>query len=122
MKRSEIEKFIYELIDVIWEGHQVDKLSDFYHSELKGKYNDDEVTFDKLKSKVELFAEHLPNLKVDVKDLLIEDHSFALHAYQNFTKENRDATIHTILIAHLKDSKIDRYTMKTETPIDFNLS
>lgn len=122
MNRKEIEQFVYALIDVIWEKHQDDKIPDFYHPNLQGQYNDDLVSFDQLKAKVKLFAEHLPGLEVDVKDLLIEDHSFAIHANQNFTKDGREASIHTILIAHLKDGKIDRYIMKTEMPLDFNLN
>lgn len=120
MEKQEIEKFINRLIKVIWENHEVDKLSQFYHHDLEGHYNDDPVSFEALTKKVAIFKEHMPGLKIEVLDIIIENDSFVLHAIQKVHRSGQELEIPVILIAHLKGDKIIKYWLKTEMPLEFN--
>lgn len=120
MQRSEMEEFIKRLIEVIWEKHEHDKLSDFYHFKLEGYYNNEKVNYQQLEKKVLLFKEHMQGIKIEVLDLLIEGNGFALHGYQKLNRDGKVLSIHSILIGYLKDRKIDRYYLKTNMPFEFN--
>lgn len=116
MEREEVEKFAKSLVEVIWEKYEEDKLGDYYHEDLDGHYNDDVVSYDLLKKKLHIFKNHMQGLKVEIKDLIIEDNAFVLHAFQKL----RDLSIQTMLVCHLKDGKIKSYWLKTEMPLEFN--
>lgn len=120
MEKSEIEHFVKKLIKVIWENHEIDKIDQFYHHDLEGHYNDDPVSFEALVKKVAIFKEHMPGLKVEVLDLIVENDTFVLHAIQRVKRGGQELEIPTILIAHLKGSKIIKYWIKTEMPLEFN--
>lgn len=120
MKREKVENFVKELVHEIWEKYNDEKLSQFYHPDLEGHYNDDVVNYDKLVKKLKIFKEHMPGMKIEITDLIIEDDSFVLHATQRFKKGGSNIEIPTVLIAHLEDGKIKKYWVKTEMPLDFN--
>lgn len=119
MERHEVENFVKNLIEVVWEKFEEDKLANFYHEDLEGHYNDDIVTFDLLTKKLKIFQNHMNGLKVEIKDLIIEDKSFVLHALQRISPGGKELAIQTILIGHLKDGKIAKYWLKTEMPLEF---
>ena len=120
MERHEVENFVKNLVEVIWEKFEEDKLENYYHRDLEGHYNDDEVTFEILEKKLKIFQSHMQGLKVEIKDLIIEDNSFVLHALQKLNPGGKELSIQTILVCHLKEGKINRYWVKTEMPLEFN--
>ncbi|MCH9632790.1 MAG: hypothetical protein S4CHLAM6_11320 [Chlamydiae bacterium] len=120
MERHEIENFVKSLIEVVWEKFEEEKIGNYYHEDLEGFYNDDKVTFELLTKKLKVFQNHMQSHKVEIKDLIIEEESFALHALQKFNPEGKEISIQTILIAHLKEGKILKYWLKTEMPLEFN--
>lgn len=120
MKREKVESFVKKLVHDIWEEYNEDQLDEFYHKDLEGHYNDDVVNFDQLVDKLKIFKEHMPGMKIDTTDLIIEDDSFVLHAVQKFERGGNKIEIPTVLIGHLEDGKIKRYWVKTEMPLDFN--
>ena len=120
MERHEIENFVKSLVETIWEKFDGDKLDNYYHKDLEGHYNDDVVTFELLGKKLQIFQSHMQGLKVEIKDLIIEEDSFVLHALQKLSPGGKELAIQTILVGHLKDGKISRYWLKTEMPLEFN--
>lgn len=120
MERNEVEAFVKRLIYTIWECQELSKLDHFYSTDVVGYYNQDKVDFLGLKKKVEVFHQHMKNLKIEILHLVIEKERYALHANQKFTtQEGKQITIPSMLFAHLKEGKICKYWLKTKMPLNF---
>lgn len=120
MDTSDVKEFVKHLIHTIWEKQETDRLDRFYHKDVKGFYNDDEVDFKGLEEKVEIFHKHMKHLKIKINHLLVEKEKYALHAHQCFEIEGKKVEVASMLFVHLKDGKIHRYWLKTRMPLDFN--
>ncbi len=107
MNQKEAEQFVKKLYYDIWEGHNVDKFSDYYHPNLQTDLGGKSIDFTEIKLHALTMKEKWVNTKVDFKDIISDGHNkIAVRFIMSGIKEGVPVSFEMMGIYDLKDNKL----------------
>lgn len=107
MTQSEAEKFVKSLFYDIWEGHNIDKFDDYYHSDVQTDLGGKSIGFDVIKQHATNMKNEWKNTKIIFKDIISNgQNKIAVRFYMSGIKQGEPVSFEMMGIYDLKDNKL----------------
>lgn len=108
MNKQQAEIFINDLFDKLWIPSDLDKISDFYHPDVKAHVGNMTLDYQGLYERIAYNKENLESYQVDITDFIYADNKVSARMNQQAYDKKKGGLLsfRVIVIYHLFDGKI----------------